>query len=81
MLTNVSRAWAGKPPSADEVRKRKAEQPRFGSIPTPATARFLKGIHRACILAADVRRGFLLHDHIILVRRLEFAAKPTEYFR
>jgi hypothetical protein len=69
-----------RPPSPDEVRKRKAEQPRFGSIPTPATARFLKGIHRACILAADVRRSFLLHNHI-LVRRLEFAAKPTEYFR
>ena len=33
MLTNVSRAWAGKPPSADEVRKRKAGQPRFGSHP------------------------------------------------
>src|SRR6266852_1197453 len=39
MLTNVSRAWAGKPPSADEVRKRKAEQPRFGSNPDHATYR------------------------------------------
>jgi hypothetical protein len=37
MLTNVSRAWAGKPPSADEVRKRKAEQPRFGSNPDPSS--------------------------------------------
>jgi len=29
MLTNVSRAWAGK--------KRKAEQPRFGSNPDPSS--------------------------------------------
>jgi hypothetical protein len=43
-------------------------------------ARFLKGIHRGCILAADIGRSILLHDHI-LVRRLEFAAKPTECFR
>ena len=54
---------------------------RVGSLRTGRhPARFLKGIHRACILAADVRRSFLLHNHI-LVRRLEFAAKPTEYFR
>jgi hypothetical protein len=31
-------------------------------------ARFLKGVHRACIPAADVRRGFLLHVHILVWR-------------
>jgi hypothetical protein len=39
---------------------------RVGSLRTGRhPARFLKGIHRACILAADVRGGFLLHDHIL----------------
>jgi hypothetical protein len=52
---------------------------RVGSLRTGRhPARFLKGIHRAYILVADVRRSFLLHDHI-LVWRLEFAEKPTEY--
>jgi hypothetical protein len=42
---------------------------RVGSLRTGRhPARFLKGIHRACILAADVRGGFLLHDHILVWR-------------
>jgi hypothetical protein len=50
-----------------------SKQARFfqcvGSLRTGRhAARFLKGIHRACILAADVRRGFLLHDHILVWR-------------
>ena len=76
MLTNVSRAWAGKTPIT-EAQSRAAP---LWLNPDPSYRRFSKGIHRACILAADVRRSFLLHNHI-LVRRLEFAAKPTEYFR
>lgn len=36
---------------------------RIGSLRTGRhLARFLKGIRRTCILAAAVRRGFLLHD-------------------
>jgi hypothetical protein len=42
---------------------------RVGSLgPGRHPARFLKGIHRACILVADVRRGFLFHDHILVWR-------------
>jgi hypothetical protein len=42
---------------------------RIGSLRTGRhPARFLKGIHRACILAADVRRGFLLQVHILVWR-------------
>jgi hypothetical protein len=42
---------------------------RIGSLRTGRhPARFLKGIHRACILATDVRRGFLLHVHILVWR-------------
>ena len=42
---------------------------RVGSLRTGRhPARFLKGIYRACILAAAVRRGFLFHDHIAVWR-------------
>jgi hypothetical protein len=54
---------------------------RVGSLRTGQhLARFLKGIHRACILAAAVSRGVLLHGHI-LVWRLESTKKPTKRFR
>jgi hypothetical protein len=54
---------------------------RVGSLRTGRhLARFLKGIHRACILAAAVSRGVLLHDRA-LVRRLESTKKPTKRFR
>ena len=40
---------------------------RVGSLPTRRhRTRFLKGIHRACILAAAIRRGFVLHDYILM---------------
>jgi hypothetical protein len=42
---------------------------RVGSLRTERhPARFLKGIRRACIRAAAVRRGFALHDHILVWR-------------
>jgi hypothetical protein len=40
---------------------------RVGSLRTERhPARFVKGIRRACIPAAAVRRGFALHDHILV---------------
>jgi hypothetical protein len=46
-------------------------------------ARFLKGIHRACILAAAVRRGFLFHGHILfgaLPRSVEVGQREPSAF-
>jgi hypothetical protein len=57
---------------------------RVGSLRTGRhPARFLKGIHRACILAAAVSRGFLLHVHILVWRLTKILRKrdqPSFYF-
>jgi hypothetical protein len=51
------------PVTVRNVSKQPSSFERIASLRTGQDlARFLKGIHGACILAADVSRDFLLHD-------------------
>jgi hypothetical protein len=54
------------PPSAARRSKPAFLSASVRRAPGRHLARFLKGIHRACLLAAAVRRGFALHDHILV---------------